>query len=108
MNAVVDGFDVASGRTSGSVRYAYTRQANPTAGTPATTFSISLITDDDLETLARRRLVVDGMAVHDGKCRGFHDAFALPLGKALPRVTRAGRVEGHSVGADAFSIRRRE
>jgi hypothetical protein len=32
MNAVVGGFDVLSGRTSGSVRYTYTSSANAIAG----------------------------------------------------------------------------
>src|SRR5262249_46410545 len=131
MNAVVMGFETASGRPSGSVRYAYARQANAAAPTPATTFSASLITgrhfevdargqlerrrpgphryigrswrqitwgpklptDDDLEAFARRRLVVDGMAVHDGERRRLDEALALLFGHALPRVTRTGPIE---------------
>src|SRR5262245_45566080 len=106
MKAVVDGFDVTSGRTSGSVRYEYTRQANAAAPTPATTSNARLITDDDLEALARLRLVVDRMPVHDRQRRRLDDSFTLALGDALPRVAGTGGVEADSVGMNVLRLRR--
>src|SRR5215470_100540 len=67
-----------------------------------------LVTDDNLEAFAWCRLVVCGVAVHDGERRSLDDALTLLFGNALPGVARTGRVKADSVGMDALGFRGRQ
>src|SRR5207247_6625747 len=64
--------------------------------------------DDDLEALARTRLIVHRVTVHDRERRGFDEPVALAFGYRLPVVAAAGGVEVDAVGTDAFGISGRQ
>src|SRR6478672_4833841 len=65
-------------------------------------------TDDDLQPLAGRGLIVDRMAVHDRERRRLDDAFALALGYPLPRIALLRRIQLNAIRLQTLGVRRGE
>src|SRR5581483_712241 len=122
MKAVVVGFVVRSGRTSGSVRYAYATTAKPPATSAAITcralFTRIVLSDgrrrtrlqnrspvhNNLQPFTRPRLIVDRMAVHDRERGRLDDAVSGAGGDRLPGVPRARGVEIDPVRLQPFRV----
>src|SRR5689334_10887633 len=76
---------------------------------PETSCAVSLtglLTDDDLQPLARRGLIVDRMAVHDRERRRLDEALALMLCNPLPGVALLCRIQLDAIRLQTLGVRR--